>query len=83
MPVQQQPVQQVIVDECGCQCGPVMSAEPMQSGEVINEGQMMEVPVESEPGTIPNAESMGTPLGLTAPSFLKRFTGWLSDSNQS
>ena len=60
-----------------------MSTEQMQPGEIINEGQIMEVPVEIEPGTIPNAESMGTPLGLTAPSFLKRFAGWLSNTNQS
>ena len=80
IPVMQQPVEQIIGDQCGC--GPVMSAEPMQSGEVINEGQIMEVPAEIEPGTIPNADSMGTPLGLTAPSFLKRFTGWLSNTNQ-
>ena len=43
--MQQQPVEQFIGDQCGC--GPVMTVEPMQSGEVINEGQIMEVPVES------------------------------------
>ena len=78
--MQQQPVEQFIGDQCGC--GPAMPVEPMQSGEVINEGQIMEVPVEIEPENIPNADSMGTPLGLTAPSFLKRFTGWLSNTNQ-
>ena len=79
--MQQQPVEQIIGDQCGC--GPVMSVEPMQSGEVINEGQIMEVPVETERLDVPDAESMGTPLGLQDPSFLKRFTGWLSNTNQS
>ena len=88
----QQPVDQIIMtDQCGC--GPVMSSEPMQSGEIINEGllpegqlpegQFMEAPVENQPGIIPDTQPMGTPLGLSAPSFLKRFTGWLSNTNQS
>ena len=78
---QQQPVQQIIVDECACE--PVMPAEQMQSGEIIDEGQLMEVPVEIERLDVPNAESTGTPLGLNGPSFLKRFSSWLSNADQS
>ena len=77
----QPPVEHMIIDQCGC--GPVMSAEPIQSGEIISEGQLMEVPAETEDSDIAPIESIGTPLGLTPPSFLKRFSSWLSNSNQS
>ena len=78
---QQQPAEHIIIDECGC--GPVMPGVPMQSGEVINEDQPMEAPIAPVRIDVPNAEAMGTPLGLQSPSFLKRFSSWLSNADQS
>ena len=84
LPIPVQPVQQIIGDQCGC--GPVMSSEQLHSGEVISdgllpEGQLMEAPIERI--DVPPAEVLGTPLGLGEPSFLKRFTNWLSSSDNA
>ena len=77
----EQPVQQIIVDECGC--GPVLPVAPCHGGEVISEGQVIEAPIENQQIEVPNAETLGAPISISEPSFLKRFTNWLSHSDNA
>ena len=80
LPIPVQPVQQIIGDQCGC--GPVVPVVPCHGGEVINDGQLIEAPIDPQQ-IVPPAEVLGTPLGLGEPSFLKRFTNWLSSSDNA
>ena len=75
-----QPVQQIIVDECGC--GPVVPVVPCHGGEVISDGQLIEAPIDAQQIQVPT-EVLGAPIGLGEPSFLKRFTNWLSSSDNA
>ena len=88
-PVMVAPVEQIIVDDA-CGCGPVVSEgfPVLPQGELpvdqnLGEGQLIEGDIENsdvpetDPGTI------GAPISMSEPSFLKRFTNWLSSSDNA
>ena len=69
-----QPVEQVVDEACGCD--DVVSPDQCPVEDAVIEAPTVEAPIESE--CEPCTETLGIPTGLSKPSFLKRFTNWLS-----